>query len=226
MPTQDKIRAIEQAIAQAVAHSSNLTPDALSVPGFTSPNIRHLMNNLGALSTRYLEIGVHKGGSFCSTIYGNPNLSHVTAIDHWIDLYGGKDYDLPTFKEFMCHAADHVDPGTNLSITRSPLFDVNPGKIVGPIDLYYYDADHSQQYQCDQIPYFLPCLDQEFVMCVDDFSWDQVRMGTIQGLGKANLHIVKDWEFTVSKPGQHWEQMAGEPWWNGFYVALLRKQDG
>lgn len=82
-----KIELIKQAIEKAERHESKLSGDVLNVPSFTSVKIRHLVNNLGAISTNFLEIGSHRGGTFCSTIHKNDNLHRAIAVDNFEEFY-------------------------------------------------------------------------------------------------------------------------------------------
>src|SRR6187431_694527 len=81
----DKIGLIKKAISDATEHKSKLSKQALEVPGFTSIKIRHLLNNLGSFSKKYLEIGSHIGSHFCSVLYEN-KISNAVAIDNYSEF--------------------------------------------------------------------------------------------------------------------------------------------
>ena len=74
------IKAIDKAINDARDEISGMDIACFNIGGYTSPCIRHLLNNLGALSTSYLEIGVHRGSTFCAAMSNNPHLFGV-AVD-------------------------------------------------------------------------------------------------------------------------------------------------
>jgi len=82
----DKISKIKSAIEKAKRRESKLTDEALKVPSMTSLNIRHLLNNLGAVSNNYLECGTHLAGHLCSVLCNNDNLQNVTAIDNYSEF--------------------------------------------------------------------------------------------------------------------------------------------
>ena len=82
----DKIEQIKQAIQNGIDHKSKLTAKQFEVGGFTSPTIRHIMNNLGAISTNYFEVGSHIGCSLIMTTYGNDNLIKATACDNFSEF--------------------------------------------------------------------------------------------------------------------------------------------
>ncbi len=66
--------------------NSKLDRAAFRARGFTSPKVRHLLNNLGSLEgLDYLEVGVHRGATFVATNYKNA-LASATAIDNWSEF--------------------------------------------------------------------------------------------------------------------------------------------
>src|ERR1700743_2238233 len=80
---QARIAQINLAIEMAILGKSKLSPLALSIPMLGSLRIRHLLNNLGAISTTFLDVGSHVAGSYCSTVYKNENLKYSAAVDSW-----------------------------------------------------------------------------------------------------------------------------------------------
>ena len=209
-----KIELIKEAIEKALRRESKLTPLALSVPALSSLNIRHLMNNLGAISTRYLEHGVHKGGLFCSTICANPNLENITAVDSWASDEANGDKAEPQFHENACMLKPVQ---TFFSTVKNNSFDVDPLLIAGPVDLYLFDADHSEDSQCRALTHFLPAMDDEFVFCVDDWDFPEVEAGTWRGIKESGVDVLFQW---ISAGNDH----DNEGMWNGFAVFLLKKK--
>ena len=63
---------VETSIEQGDQMTSKLDRAAFQARGFTSPKVRHLLNNLGSLDgLDYLEVGVHRGATFVATNYKN-----------------------------------------------------------------------------------------------------------------------------------------------------------
>lgn len=213
----DKIELIKQAIEKAKHRQSNMDEVAWSVPALSSLNIRHLMNNLGAISTNYLECGVHKGGLFCSTIRNNRNLESVTANDNWASDENSNEKAEDIFRESIRRCVP-IDKWLHVDIRKCDTFDLLPIHITGkPIDLYLFDADHSYESQRKAITHFMPAMADEFIICVDDHDWDDVWKGTHAGLLEAGVEVLFEDAF---KGGDH----DNDGWWNGFYVALLKKK--
>lgn len=214
MTTEQKIESIRNAIEMAKNHQSKMDETAWSVPALSSLKIRHLMNNLGAISTRYLECGVHKGGLFCSTIRNNGNLLSADAID---SFESDANIDDPARPQFINNVDKTKSFNTLFSICTSDTFNVEANDIIGPIDLYLYDAAHDYESQRKAMTHFLPAMADEFIVCVDDYDWDDVRHGTSQGIVDSDVEVL----FETSFEGNDHDNMG---WWNGFYVALLKKK--
>lgn len=210
----NKIDQIKEAIEKADKLESKLTPLALAVPALSSLRIRALMNNLGSISSRYMENGVHKAGLTCSTICNNSNLLSLTAIDSWASDETNDDKAEPQFDE---NVAMLKPLDTKLQKIKSDSFAVDPKDIDGPIDLYLYDSDHSEKAQYDALLHYLPCLADEFIWCVDDLDFPEVIHGTERALKDAPVEVL----FRKDFKGNDHDNMS---YWNGFMVALLKKK--
>lgn len=210
----DKIELIRACIEKALRRESNLTPLAISVPALSSLNIRHLMNNLGSISTHYMEHGVHRGGLFCSTIFRNSNLKSASAVD---SFESDKTKNEGAKKDFL----DNVQlcgplPYTDVLFHMNS-FDLDPKFISQPVDLYLFDADHSEDSQCRALTHFLPAMADEFIFCVDDWDFPEVEAGTWRGIKESGVEILVR---EIFKGNDH----DNDGWWNGFGIFLLKKK--
>lgn len=207
-----KIEQIKDAIDMAKIHGSKLTPEALRVPGFTSIKIRHLLNNLGAISTNYLEIGSHVGGTFCSTCCGNP-LNEAVAIDNYSEF----NKDGETKADFLDNADSFVCMETIFTLIEEDCFVVkNLGK--SKFDLYLYDGQHTESSQQRAVTHFLPNLTEEFIFVVDDWSFVGVESGTRGGIKIADLKILFEC-ILETKEGE----MPNDAFHNSIAVFLLKQ---
>lgn len=224
-----KIELIQEAIFYAEQRQSKITPLALAVPALSSLNIRHLMNNLGAISTHYLEHGVHKGGLFCSTVFKNTNLMSATAVDSFESDKYNEDKAMPQFLENVevCLPQElksgfvHIEGEDTLTqcftLIKRNSFDVYPEEIPHKIDLYLFDAAHDEDSQCRALTHFLPAMADEFIFCVDDWDFPEVKAGTLRGLKETGVEIL----FCQIFEGNDHDN---EQFWNGFAVFLLKKK--
>lgn len=209
------IEEVKQAVHKGINRQSKLTDEALAVPGLMSLNIRHLLNNFGAISTIVCDHGSHVGGSFCSMVYKNENIKTAIAIDSWAsDETDGEAYEY----DFRLNAAKCLPSKTKLQVVKSDSFLVNLDDIPKNIDLYYFDASHDFFSQKLGLLYYLPNLVDTFLFCVDDYMLDDVRRGTQEGIAESNCEVLYENEFVTD------HEYDNETFWRGWYAALLKKK--
>ncbi len=201
-----KIELINEAFEKAERLESKLMPACFSIGGFTSPKIRHLMSNLGAISTNYLEIGVHRGATFEAAIFRN-KLETATAVDNFTEFNESGD-----IKESLLSGVNQFkDENPSWILLDQDCWTINPS-FYKPIDLYLFDGPHSLEEQARALTHYAPAMADEFIYCVDDSDWPQVHAGTLKGIEEAKLNVLASWTRT-GDGGYH----------NGFQVFLLRK---
>lgn len=204
---------ILEALRKAKLCESKLTYDAFQTPGFTSPKIRHLLNNVGSCDElNYLEIGVHKGGTFVSALYKN-NMKSATAVDNWSEFA----YDGASRKEFFENCSRCLDCQYN--VIERDCFSLTKNDFPAPINFYFYDGCHTYEAQYKALSYFYDLLDTQFIFMVDDFKWDATNKGTRKSIEDLKFEIV--YEEELMPPVESPE--STEDWWNGFYVSVLKK---
>lgn len=212
------VQQVEEQIKRALIRESKLTPLSMTVPALSSLRIRHLMNNLGSLATRYMEVGVHKGGLFCSAIYKNQNLKSCTAIDSWESDASNEDKAEYQFDDNV----DMLKPfDVNFRKIKSDAFSVDLSNILGPIDLYLYDAGHSYLDQSDALVYYKSALADQFIYCCDDWTYEKVKDGTMEGIRRGAYDIISQWELINETPG---DGHLNEEWWRGYGVFILKNK--
>jgi hypothetical protein len=196
---------VDTSIALGDRLESKLDRAAFQARGFTSPKVRHLLNNLGSLDgLDYLEVGVHRGATFVATNYKN-TLASATAIDNWSEFAD----DGLVKGEFLHHCETLLAPGSYRFLEQD-CFTVTREQLRAPINFYLYDGEHSYEAQRKALTHFYAMLDDAFIFLVDDYSWDAARSGTEQAIGELGLERAYERELT-------------EGWWNGLYVSVLKK---
>lgn len=222
----DKIQLIKEAIEKADRFESKLSQEAIEVPFLGSLKIRALLNNLGEIGTHFLEIGSHKGGSFCSTIYGNDNLKGITAIDSWASDYLNED---KAYKEFHNNVPICRPKNAVLNVIMADCFKLDLNLILDgmvskdTIDLYSYDAGHTYEDQKQALLYYKDILADEFIYCCDDWQYGQVKEGTLAGIKEGGYQVLFEQELLNPEPYSE-DQHLNDHWWRGYYVALLKKK--
>ncbi len=211
--TDAKMEAMKFAIEKSLKRESKLTAENMDVTGFVSLSGRHLYNNLGALSTRLLEIGSHAGCSFTSAVSWN-NLLSATAVDNFASDLTDERKIMPMFLE---NVAKWTPLETKFKFIHKDSFEVDLKEVISPIDMYVYDGSHDAISQEKAFTYYRDIFADEFISVIDDFDWEEVKTGTYNGIEKANLEIVYE---QILKGGDHDNDGA----WNGYGIFLLRKK--
>ncbi len=203
---------VEKSIQNADNLSSKLSTEALAMTGFSSPRVRHLLNNLCSLpQNNYLEIGVWQGSTFISALYLNENNNKsAIGIDNWIE------FGFST-KEFLQNTA-HFIKNVNFNFFEADCFSINLDAFKDKISIFFYDGNHSFEAQKKAFTYFNPIFADVFIAVVDDYDWSQVHAGTQAAIKELNYNVL--YEKHLSSPSLN----NSESWWNGLYVAVISKK--
>lgn len=204
------IQHIKESIANAEKGISKLTPEILGINGMSSSKVRHFLNNLCTKpDTNYLEIGCWRGSTLVAAQYGNKEtVANATAIDNWI--LGGSD-------EFFKNCDKYLSD-INLTAYSNDCFDIAVDEIIkNPINIYFYDGEHKEIDHEMAFTYYTTVLDDVFIAVVDDYNWLDTRTGTKKAFEKLNYTVVYENHLPAAHNGDH------EQWWNGLYVAVIRK---
>lgn len=214
MKNDKLISDVKLAIEMATNRQSHLANDNFDVPALASLQIRHLLNNLGALATNYLECGVHKGGCFTSSISGNGNILYATAVDSFESDHMDGETAKP---QFLANTQKFKPASTKFKLIQADCFSVDLNEIKEGVDFYLYDAGHSEDDQRKALTYYYTVLAKEFILCVDDYDLPEVKKGTQDGIKEMGLSI----EFEqVLVGGDH----DNDGWWRGYYIAILKSK--
>jgi hypothetical protein len=196
---------VDASIELAEQLKSKLDRAAFQAKGFTSPKVRHLLNNLGSLDgLHYLEVGVHRGATFVAANYRN-QLASAVAVDNWSEFEENGEVKA----DFLRHTSTLLAPGSYRFLEQD-CFTVTRAQLQAPVNFYLYDGEHSHESQRKALTHFYPMLDDAFIFVVDDYTWETAKSGTQEGIGELGLEILYQRELV-------------DGWWNGLYVSVLRK---
>ncbi len=180
--------------------------DILRMEGLSSVRGRHLFNNLLSLpiEINYLEIGASRGSTLASALFGN-EFNSVYSIDF---SYNEPDFTKNTrmfdFEKF-----------------EEDCFEIDLKKIKHPINVYFFDGGHTYEDHYKALEYYYPILTDDFMLIVDDWDpvpgWEQVQQGTRDAIKDLKLEIL--FEKNVPSQGRN----HASSWWNGYFVAHLKK---
>ena len=164
----------------------------------------HLLNNLCNLpGASHLHVGLLKGGSFVAALYGNQDILNGKIGVDWFLEY-------PRFL-FEANCTPYLDK-QNYEIIDGNCFDIDKSLITSPIDIYFYDADHSLTGHALAFTYYNDVFSNIFVAVVDDWVCPWVRRPTFKAFEMLNYCIL----YEAAIP-------ANELYGHGQYVAVIKK---
>jgi hypothetical protein len=158
-----------------------LPPEVLAVAGYSTPNLRGLLNNLCHFEgCNYLECGTLHGGTLIAASYKNPGI--FWGIDNFSQFRGQAERLLKTIDDFSEHCCAGFVEGDCRTITL-------PRAFVPGINVFFYDAEHSEECTRDTIVRFDPLLADKFLLIVDDYSWLGPRRGAEAAIQQLNWNV-------------------------------------
>lgn len=198
---------ISEIIDYVESGQTKLSQKALNFPGMTSPKVKNLLNKACSYpNTNYLEIGVYKGSTFYSALYGNkPN--YAVAIDDFSEFDGKEETFLNNIS----------DLDNEYKFINGECFSLDLGVFDHKINTYFYDGNHGIYSQERALTYYYDILDDTFIYICDDYDWEEVKAGTKSGIEKAGLRIIEERTLLGDDLGQ-------DAYWNGIYIAELSKK--
>lgn len=165
----------------------------------------HLLNNLcNFAGASHLHVGLLMGGSFIAALYGNQDILKEKIGVDWFKEYPKDRFD--------SNCASYLDM-TKFKIINSGCFEVNKSLFTTPIDIYFYDADHSFLGHQQAFTYYDNLFSDVFIAVVDDWKCPWVRRPTFKAFEKLGYHIL--YEATIP---------ASDAYGHGQYVAVIKKQ--
>lgn len=219
----DYIKHIEDSIHWGELEVSKLTLEIINIQGITSNKVKCFLNNICNIDgATYLEIGVFRGSTFCSAIYGNDIKS--IGIDNWSSPYlmpSGvsqkmnfyvKDKTTDAKEEFLHNAKKFGKPG-DVSVYRANYltFDYST---VAPFDIVFYDGDTKYYDQYETIKNILPHLKDNGILIIDDWNWH--KDSVLKAIEDTNSIILH--QKNIHTTGED-----SKDFWNGLGIFLIGK---
>jgi hypothetical protein len=203
---------VRSALRAAEQGRSKLSPEILALPGMSSPKVRHLLNNLcDRPGIRYLEIGVLSGSTLVSALRGNP-YARAWGVENWSEFGGTREGLLSSLEQLS------GDERSRLTLLEQDCFTLDVS-VISACDVYFYDGNHARPSQRLAFTRFDPVLQDPFVAVVDDWNWEDVRGGTREAFAELGYETA----FSVELPALTNADVLN--WWNGLWVAVVRKGD-
>jgi len=226
--TDEAIKQVVKSFELAEANNSKITPEILSLEGMTGIKTKHFYNNLLSGETRlnYLEIGVWRGSSFISSMYKNMNVQGL-AIDDFNPNYGGPGAGAENQRIFLDNLNKHLHSGEKFNVKVEEFYKLDP-KELPKTDVYLYDGDHIEHFQYNAFKKMHECFADICIVVIDDWNAKGVQDGTNRAKSEMPseipFEIVYEREIKYTEDGSHTPiDLAKSEYWNGIYVAVLKK---
>ena len=207
-------RLVEDSITKALIKQSHADDFALNIGGMSTNNFRCFLNNLCAeKGASYLEIGTYKGGTICSAISNNPDLTSY-AIDDFSEF----NQNLNVEAELNSNINRFRDTTKSVTFIKGDSFTLDKNLITSKIDFYLYDGGHSKEDHIKALTDYFDKMNDVFVFIVDDYNWGDVSSGTQEAIQllKDKCKVEKEWTFLT--PANF-----SPVWHNGCYMAVISK---
>lgn len=209
---------IDLSYKKSLKEQSKLPDFVLNMHGMSGKRYRHLINNIvtSIEDARYLEIGSWRGSTASSAIYGNKVT--CTCIDNWSEC---GDASSEFHKNIKLAKTDEV----NLNIYEQDFRHIKYSDI-GKYNIFLFDGPHSENDQYDGVVIPFECLDDTFIMIVDDWNWEATRNGTKRAIADLKINILYSLEImTVDGVNNTFPDETFEKsfWHNGYYIAVCQK---
>lgn len=192
-----------------------------NLSGFCPKELKIFLNELLNNKTRYLQIGLGRGGSFVPAMFRN-DVKHAVGIDS----FGGFLYDDSIKTSFKTTAENFgIIDGTTFHLIEEDCFKLkNKHKEIlqkEKFDVYFYDGyHHTVDDHMKALTQYYEYMDDVFIFIVDEWTYPPVSEGTKLGIQKCGLKVKKEWELGRSRLIQDPENLS---WNNGLYVAIMEK---
>ena len=210
---------------KSIALESNVPEWVLNLDGLSGKKYRHMINNLIALikKPRYLEIGSWKGSTSCAAAI--ENILCITCIDDWSEKFEGRSWGYVENPEkvFKNNIKKCIDKETKFKLIKKDFRSVNY-KELGKYNLYLFDGPHHEKDQYDALTFVHTALEKKFILIVDDWNWDQVRLGTNKAIQDLNFKIIAGLEImTTQNSSSAYVQGQNSEWHNGYGFFVIEK---
>lgn len=207
---------IDISITKAAVYNSKLPMELYALDGMSGFMTRCLYNNICSIKgVRYLEIGCWKGSTLCSSFYGNHG--SFIGIDDFSEFGENREELLNNINTFKT-------PDANVQFIDANCFELDVQTLPHKFNVFLYDGNHEYESHFKAIIRYLPAMDDIFVLIVDDFNWLKVRKGTRDAIS-LTCEILYERELRTSHNDEYPsdENMMRKTFWNGCYVAVLKK---
>lgn len=200
---------------------SNFKHSRFNIDGLSSNRVRHMLNYICSFKdTKYLEVGVYHGSTFCAAIQNNQIKAY--AVDTWEEkkLQPFVDGKL-SFKSncsvdvFEKNLKNYL--GSNeVKVINKKAEAIDSSDVQDKVNVIFYDGSHELQDQKKVLTNLLDVTDSTFLLLVDDANFE--------GVIDASEQFVKENNLTVLFERKLLNDIEDDTmWWNGLHMLVLQK---
>lgn len=219
----DLIEHIEKSLHWADLEVSKLRQDVLDIPGISSNKVKMFLNNLCSLpNSTYLEIGVYRGSTFCSAIYGND--VKAIGIDNWSAPFITPAN--PTHKMNSVYKQRTENPKDeflnnvkkygkveSIKVFRANYLDFDYTTIP-QVDIIFYDGETKFFDRYNIMKKLISVMKNECIVIFDDWNWENDK--ALQSIKDSGLFIK--YQKNIYTTGED-----SKNYWNGLGIFVLQK---
>lgn len=210
MNTDGLITLVQNAVTDASQNKSKLPPDTIPVQGMSGRMGRHLLNNLAAQLSPYVEVGTYFGSTLISAGYGNRGI--VLGIDNFSIVFEHTQAGHNQRRQLLENMLAFSDV-SKVSFMDASCWDVH---LTG-VQCFFYDGEHTVDDQRKALSLAREWCVPTFVYVVDDWNWECVQTGTQRGLDEFGFKV----EYKVELGVGGFDSWQG--FWNGMGVFVLSR---
>jgi Methyltransferase domain len=208
---------VKQSFDRALANIGGPPDFVRAIDGMSGQKYRTFINNLVGShpDARYLEIGSWQGSTAAAALYGNS--VKALCIDNWSQFGGPKSAFLANIERVQSQS-----PAVEFRLIEKDFRRVDYTSL-GRFNIFLFDGPHEEMDQYDGIMVARPALEKSFVLIVDDWNWQQVRLGTFRAIRDARYSIAFSIEIRTTQDNSYPEFYTGKgsDWHNGYFIAVL-----
>ena len=188
-----------------------------NIPGLTSMRVQTLLNSIAKGVGTYLEVGSYLGATGCAVLENN--VLNANFVDNWNqDLQPNSNtlqLDTNNKQKFLENIEKYKGM-SNVQVFDCDMFATPIEMLHNQIQMFFYDGPHDRQTTKQAVQYFWSTFTDEAVLIFDDANWEGVIDGVNEGIADMNGTIV------YKKAILNAEESSSE-WWNGIYIAVVKK---
>ena len=217
----DLIEHIENSLEWGGLEVSKLTQDILDIHGITSNKVRCFLNNICSIGGTYLEVGVFRGATFCSAIYGNnvhgigldnfasPNLMPM-GVSQKLATYLRHRLDIPPQEDFINNVKRFGNP-EHLDVYKTDYTTFDYSQLP-KLDIIFYDGDTRFHDQYTVLKKLIPQFSKQTILIMDDWNWNS---GAID-------RIIEEEQLIVTHRREVFTNGEDiDSYWNGLGIFLI-----